>query len=192
MTINNFIYFLIFVLLTVSQSIFGQDAEDCLDENCLETLHFDSVHLNSNIPLMLKDDELEDYLGKPDSIAIENDWYCGNYIDMEESVRILYYGRTKFISSKGTSLLYVLNLEEDQFTFEFGKFRINSGDSKSELKQIFPNSLQALNNKLQSYNKEGRMKVKMLQTPEFGDSSVWFFTFTGEKIKEIELWWFIC
>jgi hypothetical protein len=60
------------------------------------------------------------------------------------------------------------------------------------LKQIFPNSLQALNNKLQSYNKEGRMKVKMLQTPEFGDSSVWFFTFTGEKIKEIELWWFIC
>jgi hypothetical protein len=115
MTINNFIYFLIFVLLTVSQSIFGQDAEDCLDENCLETLHFDSVHLNSNIPLMLKDDELEDYLGKPDSIAIENDWYCGNYIDMEESVRILYYGRTKFISSKGTSLLYVLNLEEDGY-----------------------------------------------------------------------------
>ena len=172
--------------------MWGQNTSDCLDESCLETLHFDSVRLNSNIPLILKDAELIRFLGQPDSVVTENDWECGNYINGDASVRILYYGKTKFMSSRGISLLYVLNLEDNRFTFDFGGKQLKKGTSKADLKDLFPNALNALNKGLQSYNKEGRMKVKMVQTPDFGDSSGWMFTFSDQMIKEIELWWFIC
>src|SRR5690606_25002153 len=98
----------------------GQITPYCLDESCLETLHFDSVRLNANVPLMLKDAELVGFLGQPDSVVTENDWECGNYINGDTSVRIFYYGKTKFMSSRGISLLYVLNLEDNRFTFDFG------------------------------------------------------------------------
>ncbi len=171
--------------------LFGQTDSDCQNETCLETLHFDSVRLNLSIPLMLKDHELFSLLGPPDSTVTENDWSCGNYINSEETVKIHYYGKTKFMSSRGTSLLYVLNLEEKRFTFDFDKKRITNGTSKSDLQKIFPNALNSLNKKHHSYNKNGIMKVKMLQNPA-RDESGWLFRFNGDVIKEIELWWMIC
>lgn len=185
------IYFLFAFTLFVT-TVCGQNTSDCLDESCLETLHFDSVRLNSNIPLMLKDAELISFLGQPDSVVTENDWECGNYLNGDVSVRILYYGKSKFMSSQGTSLLYVLNLEDNRFTFDFGGKQLKKGTSRADLKEIFPNALNCLNKGTQSYNREGRMKVKMVQTPDFGDSSGWMFTFSDQMIKEIELWWFIC
>ena len=106
----------IFFAITLSAAIArGQTTAYCFDESCLETLHFDSVRLNASIPLMLKDAELVGFLGQPDSVGAENDWECGNYINGDTSVRILYYGKTKFMSSRGISLLYVLNLEDVSF-----------------------------------------------------------------------------
>jgi len=191
-TTMNKIYSTLFFVLLFSP-LFGQTPSDCLNEICLETLHFDSVRLNSKIPLMLKDEELFSLVGLPDSIVVENEWNCGNYINSEETVKILYYGKSKFMSSQGTSLLYVLNLEEKRFTLNFSNVYITKGTTKSDLHEIFPNSLNSLNNKHQSYNKNGIMKVKMLQTPE-GEpgGSGWLFRFNGEVIKEIELWWMIC
>lgn len=181
-----------FAFTLLATTLCGQNTSDCLDESCLETLHFDSVRLNSNIPLMLKDAELISFLGQPDSVVTENDWECGNYLNGDVSVRILYYGKSKFMSSRGTSLLYVLNLEDNRFTFNFGGKQLKKGTSKTDLKEFFPNALNSLNKGIQSYNKEGRMKVKMVQTPDFGDSSGWMLTFSNQRIKEIELWWFIC
>jgi hypothetical protein len=181
-----------FALTLFSIAVYGQDTSNCLDESCLETLHFDSVRLNSKIPLMLKDVDLIGFLGQPDSVVAENDWECGNYINGDTSVRILYYGKTKFMSSRGVSLLYVLNLEDNRFTFDFGGKQVKKGTSKADLKGLFPHALNALNKGLQSYNREGQMKVRMVQTPDFGDSSGWMFTFSNQMIKEIELWWFIC
>ena len=181
---------LAFILLVTTVS--GQNASDCRDEGCLETLHFDSVRLNRNIPLMLKDAELISFLGQPDSIVTENDWECGNYLNGDESVKILYYGKTRFMSSRGTSILYVLNLEDDRFTFDFGSKQLKKGTSIEKLNEIFPNAVTCLNKGTQPYNREGRMKVKMVQTPGFADSSGWLFTFSNQMIKEVELWWFIC
>lgn len=184
----------IFILLLLTLNIeltFGQEF-DCLNETCLESLHFDSVRLNTKIPLMLKDSELVDYLGQPDSVVIENDWLCGNYIDSEETVRVLYYGRTRFISSNGTSLLHRLNFEEERFSFDFGDAQLKYGISKSDLQRIFPNAVNCLNNNIQEYNKKGRMKVKMLEAYEGEGTCGWMFTFNGELLKEIELWWMIC
>ncbi|MBX2943463.1 MAG: hypothetical protein KF860_14070 [Cyclobacteriaceae bacterium] len=143
--------------------------------------------------MMLKDQELINLLGLPDSTVVENEWNCGNYINSEETVKILYYGKSKFMSSKGTSLLYVLNLEGGRFTFDFNNIKLTKGTSKTDLQEIFPNALNSLNKKHQSYNKNGIMKVKMLQTPVGEpDGSGWLFRFNGEIIKEIELWWMIC
>jgi len=158
----------------------------------IDELHFDSVMLNKSIPLRLEETDLVKYLGEPDSIVIEDDWACGNYINGESTVKVHYYKGTKFISSKGIALLHVLNLEVDNFTFDFSGNQIKSGITKSELELIFPNSMKALKEKRQSYNRQGRMKVYMIETPEYGDSSGWIFIFDGEKLKEIELWWFIC
>lgn len=130
-----------FAFTLFATTVCGQNVSDCLDEGCLETLHFDSVRLNSKIPLMLKDAELIGFLGPPDSVVIDNDWECGNYLNGDVSVRIIYYGKSKFISSRGTSLLYVLNLEDNRFTFDFGSRQLKKGISKADLKKIFPNAL---------------------------------------------------
>ena len=137
--------FFLFALVLFATTVCGQNTSDCLDESCLEALHFDSVRLNSNIPLMLKDAELLDFLGQPDSVVTENDWECGNYINGDESVTILYYGKTRFMSSRGISLLYVLNLEDDRFTFDFDDKKLRKGTSKADLQEFFPNALNALN-----------------------------------------------
>lgn len=140
---------------------------------------------------MLKDAQLVEFLGEPDSIAVEN-WECGNYIDSEKTVRVLYYGQTRFISSNGTSLLHQVNFEEDRFSFDFEGIQLKSGISKTDLQRIFPNALNSLNNKTQGYNKNDRMKVKMLPAYEGEGSSGWIFTFNGDVLKGIELWWMIC
>jgi hypothetical protein len=165
------------------------NSNNCLDESCLETLHMDSVKLNDRIPLKLKDEELISFLGQPDSIVTENDWECGNFIDSESTVRMIYYGKTKFMSSNGTSLLYVLNLEEKRFSFDLKDCKLSFESNKSDLMKLFPGAMKARINKVQSYNEEGRMKV--LLKPAF-DTAGWMFTFNGELIKEIRLWWFIC
>lgn len=183
----------IILLLTLNvDSIVGQDSSNCPNETCLEKLHFDSVRLNTKIPLMLPDEELIASLGEPDSILVENNWYCGNYIDSEETVRVLYYGRTRFISSNGTSLLHQVNFEDNKFSFDFQGTRLKSGISKTDLQEIFPNALNSLNKEILPYNKKGRMKVKMLPAYEGEGSCGWIFTFNGELLKEIELWWMIC
>ena len=179
-------------LLTLSFELtFAQNPFDCPNETCLERLHFDSVRLNNKIPLKLKDAQLVEFLGQPDSIAVET-WECGNYIDSEESVRVLYYGRTRFISSNGTSLLHRLNFEDARFSFGFGNTQIKSGISKNDLQRIFPNAINSLTYKIQSYNKEGRTKVKMLPAYEGEGTAGWIFSFNGDLLKEIELWWMIC
>lgn len=181
----------IFTILTLcSELAFSQVSTNCLDEECLEKLHFDSVRINSKIALKLKDAELERLLGKPDSVVVEN-WECGNYIDSEENVRVLYYGNTRFISSNGMSLLHILDFEDGRFTFDFVGVQFRSGTSKADCQRLFPNSLKALEDKVQSYNKRGVMKVKMLPPYEEGNNG-WLFTFDGEQLKEIELWWMIC
>jgi len=142
---------------------------------------------------MLKDEELIRLIGPPDSIIVENDWNCGNYINSDETVKVLYYGKSRFLSSRGTSLLHVLNLEEKRFTFNFNNKTLEKGTSKSDLQKVFPNAVNSFNKKLEPYNKKGRMKVKMLQNPEREPGgSGWLFRFNGEIIKEIELWWMIC
>ncbi|MEQ9287169.1 MAG: hypothetical protein RIG77_09690 [Cyclobacteriaceae bacterium] len=182
----------ILLLLTLTIELtFGQDSSDCPNESCLEKLHFDSVRLNNKIPLMLTDAELIEFLGQPDSVVVES-WECGNYIDSEETVRVLYFGRTRFISSNGTSLLHRLNFEENGFSFDFEGTQLKSGISKTDLQRIFPNALNSLNNKIQRYNEKGRMKVKMLPAYEGEGSCGWIFTFNEELLKEIELWWMIC
>jgi hypothetical protein len=85
---------------------------------------------------MLKDVELISFLGQPDSVVTENGWECGNYINGDTSVRILYYGKTKFMSSGGISLLYLLNLEDKRFTFDFGGKQLKKRNIKSRSKGI--------------------------------------------------------
>lgn len=189
MKIFKYILFILLIFLSYTSVIGQTNNYDCFDERCLETLHMDSVKLNDKIPLKLKDEELLSFLGQPDSIRTEHDWDCGNFIDSESTVQIIYYGKTKFMSSNGTSILYVLNLEEKRFSFDLRSHKLSYGSNKSDLMKLFPGAMKAYLNKVQSYNEEGRMKV--LLKPAF-DSAGWMFTFNGELIKEIRLWWFIC
>lgn len=186
-------HLLAFVFLFTGAILHAQTSlPDCLDESCLEVLHFDSVRVNGHVPLRLKDEELLLLLGKPDSIKQDEGWECGNFIDSEETVRILFYGKTQFMSSNGTSLLYVFDFSGSRFTFDFNGKQLKSGTTQADLRQLFPNSLSALEQQIQGYNQSGIMKVLMKETPDFGESSGWLFTFEGELLKEIKLWWFIC
>ena len=96
------------------------------------------------------------------------------------------------MSSKGTSLLYILNFDDNRFTFDFMKNQFKLGTSKDDLSRLFPNSFNSLIEKHQSYNKEGHMKINMKETPDLVGSNGWILSFKGELLNEIQLWWFIC
>lgn len=184
---------IVFILTVISLNAQAQTKADCLDEVCLEVVHFDSARLNGKIPLKLPESQLLQLLGKPDSVVAESDWECGNYIDDATTVRILFYGRTQFQTSNGIAILYKLNFEDRRFALQLGKCNLQSGVTKQNLKTHFPSALAALDREVQDYNKDGKMKVRMAQTPASEPSSSgWIFYFEGDVLKEVELWWFIC
>jgi len=187
------IVFIIFCTFFASCISFSQEIrrENCKDEICLEVLHFDSVRLNKNVPLKLSDKDLFAMLGKPDSIVVE-EWPCGNYINDYDTVDVYYYGKTRFISSCGTSLLHILDFEDHRFSFCFQNKQIDYNSTKNDIAKFFPNAVKALDEGWELYNTEGDMKVLMRETPEYTEGSGWILTFRDGKILQIELWWGIC
>ena len=93
------------------------------------------------------------------------------------------------MSSNGTSLLYVLNLEDGRFWLGLRDHKLSYESNTSDLMKLFPGSMKAYIDQVQEYNKDGNMKV--LLEPTY-DSAGWIFTFHGDLIEEIRLWWFIC
>ena len=52
------------ILLSTFKSFGHYQIPNCESESCLETLHFNSVRLNKNIPLKLEDAKLLSLLGE--------------------------------------------------------------------------------------------------------------------------------
>lgn len=148
-------------------------------------IHLDSVYLNRKLPILCKESQLFDAFGKPDSVTVEENWECGNYIDNETTVIALYYGKTRFIQSKDQVLLHVLDFESNSMSFDLADFSIRKGLKKSEFIQRFPESV--------FIKFEDREIASILMLPDYeAGNSKWIFSFRNGTIDSLELWWMIC
>ena len=159
-----------------------------------DSLNFDSVKINGNIPLKLSVKSLFELLGQPDSTIIEEDWDCGNYLDDLYSVTVYYYGKSRFISSGGEALLHEMYFSDNRLSFGTGDFKISSEITESELKLLFPNSYITMLEQIRADKQYGerRLTVDMVNQPLNQEGSSFIFCFANGNLTHIELWWFIC
>lgn len=159
----------------------------CKNDVCTEYMPLKDVRLNGNIPLKMTVDEMISKLGQPDSSFLDQGWDCGNYIDRAYEVMVYYYGKTQFISSNGTVLLHILNLEDGRFSFTYKDLKLKKGLDKADLERVFPITYR---NYIE--HKYKNVRVEMESPANHPEGSGWIFSFKGEKVIEIRLWWFIC
>jgi hypothetical protein len=159
-----------------------------------DSLNFDSVKINGNIPLKLGVKSLFELLGQPDSTITEHDWDCGNYLDDLNSVTVYYYGKTRFISSGGEALLHEIYFSDARLSFGTKDFKISSEVSESELKLLFPKSYSTMLEQIRTdkHYGERRLRVEMANQPLIQEGSSFIFYCENGKLSGIELWWFIC
>jgi len=169
------------------------ERENIINEiNVDDSLVFNSVKLNKEIPLMPTESELTSKLGAPDSLVIEYGWDCGNYIDSKDSVTVYYYGKTRFIASGGKAVLHEFYPSENLISFDTPEFSL-TGDIKEEvIAELFPHSYNGMIHRLKTdkYFNERRLRVEMI--PACEDSCGFIFHFEEGNLSYIELWWFIC
>jgi len=159
----------------------------------IDSLVFDSVKINNSIPLKLKEIELLNKLGLPDSVIKENGWSCGNYLNESDSLTVYYYGLTRFIVSKGEALLHKF-IPDDKLTFGTSDFMISGKTNESKLKLRFPKSYNNMLYRIENEKnfEKRRMKVGMIKNPIGPDDNGFIFYFENNVLIRVELWWFIC
>lgn len=156
-----------------------------------DSIDFDSIKINQNIPLLLTEKELIKWLGSPDSLVKEHGWDCGNYLDTNYFVKVYYYGKSRFIASNGKALLHQLYLSDNLFSFSSSDFSIKGTIAESELKKIFPASYQLMIQSRQKNDVPKRMHLRMIKNPFYEDGNFIIYLKDG-KLDKIELWWLIC
>ncbi|MFM9984323.1 MAG: hypothetical protein ACKVOK_03775 [Flavobacteriales bacterium] len=159
-----------------------------------DSLNFDSVKINGNIPLKLSVKSLIEILGQPDSTITEHGWDCGNYLDDLYSVTVYYYGKSRFISSGGEALLHEIYFSDNRLSFGTRDFKISSEISEAELKLLFPKSYTTMLEQIRTDKQYGErsLSVDMVNQPLNQEGSAFIFYFENGKLSRIELWWFIC
>ncbi|MBL7942373.1 MAG: hypothetical protein JNM00_06390 [Flavobacteriales bacterium] len=159
----------------------------------IDSLSFDDVKINGSIPLKLKEAALMKYFGRPDSVVVEHGWDCGNYLDMADSVKVYYYGQTRFISSGGEAILHRY-FPDTLLTFGTNQFSIVGPTMESDIAEIFPGSYAAMLHALKTdeQNETRWLYVGMKQNPVGDDGNSFIFHFEDGKLDYVELWWFIC
>lgn len=159
----------------------------------IDSLLFDSVKINDNLPLKLKETDLLNKLGQPDSIVVEHGWDCGNYLDDLDSVKVYYYGLSRYIISKGKALLHVFSPDK-KLSFGTNNFKITGETSELEIKVLFPKSYTNMAYWIERKKHSGKreLKVGMITNPMSTESNGFIFYFENGRLIRIELWWFIC
>ena len=161
------------------------------DKEQIDSLLFDDVKINDTIPLKLKESDLLEKLGQPDSV-INVSCDCGNYLDGGDSAKMYYYGLSSFIVSKGEALLNKF-YPDKKLSFGTSSFKINGEASESEFKLLFPKSYTHMLYRIENKSiGERRLKVGMIKNPISPYDNGFIFYFENDKLIRIELWWFIC
>jgi hypothetical protein len=166
---------------------------DLDDPQETDSILFDSVKINDKIPLKLTIKSLLKHLGQPDSIKTE-EWECGNYLNDQNSVDVYYYGKSRFITSKGEALLHILYPSDSKLFFGTNDFKISNEITEFELMSLFPKSYDRMIYRIKNDEHYGprRLVVEMIDQPLYQDGSGFIFYIENEKLTRIELWWFIC
>ena len=168
-----------FLLLASIQKIYAVKEVDP------EYLDWNTLKLNSQLPLLCKKAELITLLGTIDSVKTPNyEEICGSYFD--SAFKYLYFGESQFEISDSMAVVRIIDLESSNIKLVSPKISLDKSVTLDKIKRLFPIAVK--NAKLIEVDKKGKVLSIKLATSKREIGDAWILLFKNGKLIRIDHW----